>query len=77
MSATNMQVGGNHYSQMAIQPVEFIMRNKLDFLQGNVIKYVCRYRSKNGRQDLQKAIHCIELLIEMYDAELKAKEAEQ
>lgn len=75
MSAFDRQIAGSHYSMMAIQPVEFIMKNKLDFLQGNVIKYVCRYRHKNGRQDLHKAIHCIELLIEMYDAELKAKDA--
>jgi hypothetical protein len=74
MSALDHQIAGSHYQMMAIQPVDFIMKNKLDFLQGNVVKYICRYRSKNGRQDLQKAIHCIEILIEMYDTELKAKE---
>ena len=52
----NAQIGGNHYSNMAIQPIEFI--------QGNVIKYVCRYKSKGGIEDLNKAKHCIDLLIE-------------
>ena len=77
MSALNTQIGGTHYQMMPIQPVEFIARNKIPYLEGNVIKYLCRYRHKNGRQDLQKAAHYIELLIEMYDAELKEKESDQ
>ena len=71
MSALDTQVAGDHYKSMVIQPVEFITRNKLGFLEGNAIKYLSRWRHKNGRQDLQKAIHCIELLIEMYDKELQ------
>lgn len=73
MSALDRQEGGSHYKMMAIQPVEFITRNKIPYLEGNVIKYVCRYRNKNGRQDLQKAIHYLELLIESYDEEMKYK----
>jgi hypothetical protein len=58
------QVGGNHYKDMPIQPVEFIQKNRLDYCQGNVIKYVCRFRHKNGKEDLLKAKHYIDLLIE-------------
>ena len=64
MSATTKQVGGEHYKIMAIQPSEFIFRNNLNWCQGNIIKYVCRYKEKNGRQDLDKAMHYIELLKE-------------
>lgn len=58
------QIGGNHYSDMVIQPIEFIHKNGLSFIQGNIIKYVCRYKSKGGIQDLNKAKHYIDLLIE-------------
>ena len=60
------QVGGNHYSKLAIQPVEYINANKLTYLQGNVIKYVTRYKDKGSAlQDLQKARHYIDMLIEL------------
>jgi hypothetical protein len=59
------QVGGDHYSKLAIQPVEYINKNNLSYLQGNVIKYVTRYKDKNGLQDLQKAKHYIDMLIEL------------
>jgi len=62
--ASQTQVGGDHYKNMVIQPVEFINRNKIGYIEGSVIKYVCRHRSKNGRQDLEKAKHFIDLLIE-------------
>jgi hypothetical protein len=65
MSAADKQVGGNHYKELTIQPVEFIQKNGLGFCEGNAIKYLCRWKAKNGIQDLQKAIHYIELLIEM------------
>jgi hypothetical protein len=65
MSALNKQVGGTHYKDFAIQPVEFIQKNGLGFCEGNAIKYLCRWRAKNGVEDLQKAIHYIELLIQM------------
>ena len=63
--ASKIQIGGSHYSEMAIQPIEFIHKNNLSFIQGNIIKYVCRYKSKGGIQDLNKAKHCIDLLIEL------------
>ena len=62
--ASSKQVGGDHYREFAIQPSEFIHRNGIEFIPGNVIKYVCRYKRKNGAQDLRKAIHYLELLLE-------------
>jgi hypothetical protein len=62
--ASDTQVGGSHYL-MPIQPVEFIQKNGLGFCEGNVIKYVCRHKKKNGLQDLLKARHYIDLLIEL------------
>ena len=64
MKASETQEGGNHYKRYTIQPTEFIHRNGLNFIQGNVIKYLMRYKDKNGLQDLQKAKHYIDLLIE-------------
>ena len=58
------QIGGNHYKLFNIQPYEFISKNDLSFFQGNVIKYVCRYKNKNGIQDLEKIIHYCELEIQ-------------
>ena len=58
------QVGGTHYENMAIQPWEVIGRGGLDFWEGNVVKYVMRYRSKNGLEDLEKARHYLDYLIE-------------
>lgn len=61
------QVGGAHY-KLPIQPIEYIHRNGLGFCEGNVIKYVTRHRAKNGKEDLLKARHYIDLLIELeYD----------
>ena len=58
------QVGGNHYKGFVIQPVEFIYKNNIPFMEGNIIKYVCRHREKNGIQDLKKARHYLDMLIE-------------
>ena len=69
MSATEIQIGGNHYSKMEIQPIEYIMKNKIPYCEANVIKYLSRWRSKNGVEDLRKAKHYIDLLIE---AEMEA-----
>lgn len=67
-SALGKEVGGNHYKDMVIQPIEFITKNGLGFIVGNIIKYVCRYKNKNGKEDLLKARHYIDLLIELeYD----------
>ena len=63
--ALKEQVGGDHYSKLAIQPVTYINANGLSYLQGNVIKYVTRYKDKNGLQDLKKAKHYVEMLIEL------------
>jgi hypothetical protein len=59
------QVGGDWYKKMVIQPAEFCTKNNLGFLAGCVVKRVCRYRDKNGREDLEKAIHELQLLIEL------------
>ena len=61
----DVQVGGGHYKGMNIQPVEFIHANGIGYFEGNVIKYVSRWRNKNGIADLQKAKHYIDLLIEL------------
>ena len=72
MSALNTQVGGSHYKNMTIQPVEFIEKNNLGFCVGNIIKYVCRYKDKNGIEDLKKARHYIDLLIEIEESKNQA-----
>lgn len=64
-SATSKQVGGDHYKNMAIQPIEFITKNKIPFIEGCIIKYICRWRSKNGIEDLRKIKHYVDLLIEL------------
>jgi len=62
------QVGGDHYSKLAIQPVTYINANGLSYLQGNVIKYITRFKSKGTPlQDLEKAKHYIDMLIELED----------
>lgn len=62
--ATERQVGGDHYAKLAIQPMQYSMANKLDACQHTIIKYVTRFRDKGGIQDLEKAKHVIDLLIE-------------
>jgi hypothetical protein len=64
-NALDKQVAGNHYKDLPIQPVEYIYANALGYFEGNVIKYVSRWRKKNGVADLEKAKHYIELLIEL------------
>ena len=63
--ATDKQIGGEHYKQYKIQPIEFIVANKLDFIQGCVIKYICRFDKKNGVEDLEKIKHYRDLQIQM------------
>ena len=63
--ATQRQIGGKHYKDFKIQPIEFITKNKLSFIQGNIIKYVCRFNKKNVNEDIDKAIHYCELLKEI------------
>lgn len=62
-SPFNQQVGGNHYKDYQIQPIEFIIANNIGFIEGNVIKYVCRHKDKNGKEDILKAIHYLRLLL--------------
>lgn len=72
-SALDTQVGGNHYSKYAIQPLEFIVKNGLDFVTGNVIKYVVRYKDKGGLEDLKKARHYLDILIEIKEKEIESQ----
>ena len=64
-AATERQVGGDHYKSLKIQPIEYIDANNLPYLEGNVVKYVTRHASKNGVQDIDKAIHYLELIKQM------------
>ena len=69
MSALDKQVSGSHYKELVIQPIQFIHANNIPFMEANVIKYICRHKTKNVLADLQKAKHYIELLMELeYDA---------
>ena len=69
--ALGLQVGGDHYKRFKIQPVEFIHENNLGFLEGCIIKRLCRHTSKNGIEDLRKIKHELELLAEFeYDTTL-------
>ena len=63
MDSLKKQVDGDHYKDMPIQPVQYIHSNGIGYFEGNVIKYVSRWRAKNGIADLEKAKHYIELLI--------------
>lgn len=65
-SALTTQVAGNHYKDMPIQPVEFIYKNSIGYLEGNVIKYIARHKFKNGIEDLNKAEHYIQLIKELH-----------
>lgn len=65
ISALDTQEGGNHYKDLKIQPVEFIDANGLDYFQGNVVKYVTRHKLKNGAEDVKKAIHYCQLILQM------------
>ena len=58
------QVGGKHYKNMKIQPSEFINENKLLFAEGNAIKYICRHSIKGKEEDVRKAIHYLEMILE-------------
>lgn len=65
VSALNKQVSGNHYKDCGIQPIEYIHANGLNYFEGNAVKYITRHRKKNGKADIEKAIHYLELLLEM------------
>lgn len=67
LTAHDTQVGGGHYKDMKIQPYEYIMANNIPYLEANVIKYVSRHRKKGREQDIRKAIHNLELLLDKYE----------
>jgi hypothetical protein len=64
MKSYKKQVGGSHYKKYKIQPIEFIVKNNIGFVEGNILKYILRFKDKGGVQDLLKAKHYIELLID-------------
>ena len=64
MSAKDHQVGGDHYKKMKIQPIDYIMANQMPFCEASIVKYVSRWRDKNGIQDLRKAKQLIDFIIE-------------
>ena len=64
MSARESQVGGEHYSKLAIQPIDYIYANELGWCEANILKYITRWRDKGGLRDLEKARHYIDLLME-------------
>lgn len=64
-SALDKQISGNHYKDCGIQPIEYIHANGLDYFEGNAVKYITRHRKKNGKADIEKAIHYLELLLEL------------
>ena len=64
MNVYKKQIGGSHYKNMKIQPSEFINENKLLFAEGNAIKYICRHTIKGKEEDVRKAIHYLEMILE-------------
>ena len=73
MSVWKKQVGGKHYIKYKIQPSKFVVENKLLYPEGNVIKYILRHQNKGGKEDLLKAMHFIEMIIERDYEEKKEK----
>jgi hypothetical protein len=63
LACSSRQVGGDHYRKMKIQPIEFIAANNLGFFEGTILKYLCRWKAKGGKQDLEKARHYLDVLI--------------
>ncbi len=64
MKALENQIGGTHYKEMKIQPIEYILANNLDYCEGNIVKYISRWKNKNGLEDLEKVRQYIDILIE-------------
>lgn len=73
-TALSTQVGGNHYKSFTIQPIEYCQRNQLNYCESNVVKYVTRHRQKGGATDIRKAIHNLELLLELEYPSTETKE---
>ena len=74
MSVWKKQIGGNHYRKYKLQPSRFVTENKLLYPEGCVIKYVIRHQDKGGKQDLEKAKHMIDMIIERDYEEEKEKQ---
>ena len=72
--ATDEQVGGSHYKDCVIQPIDYIVKNKLDFLEGNVVKYITRHKEKDGPEDIKKVIPYAQLILELTYGIKKTKE---
>ena len=76
MSVYKKQIGGNHYIKYKIQPSQFVVENKLLYPEGTVIKYILRHQDKGGKEDLEKAKHFIDMIIERdYEEEKEKKES--
>ena len=71
MSAYKKQIGGYHYKSMVLQPSEFINKNRLQFAEGSAIKYICRHSAKGKEEDIKKAIHYLEMILERDYSEKK------
>ena len=65
LKSLETQEGGTHYQGFVIQPAEYIVKNKLTWLEGNVVKYASRHKNKNGAQDIKKAIQCLKIILEI------------
>ena len=78
MSVWKKQIGGNHYKKYKLQPSQFVTENKLLYPEGCIIKYVIRHQDKGGKQDLEKAKHMIDMIIERdYEDEKEKQETSQ
>lgn len=67
-SPEDTQPGGDHYKEQAIQPIEYILANKLGYCEGNVVKYITRHKLKNGKEDIEKCIHYLQFILDdQYD----------
>ena len=68
MKSLETQIAGQHYKNQNIQPIEYILENELPFIEGNIVKYITRWREKGGIEDLKKVKHYVEILMEHEDA---------
>ena len=75
MIASSTQIGGDHYLNKGIQPITYIYANQLGFCESNVVKYVTRHKSKAGKDDILKAIHYLQLLLELEYSQDKTSSA--
>ena len=73
MSANDSQVGGTHYKNNAVQPWDYIIANDLPYLEGNIVKYITRWRKKGGIDDLRKVLHYTQKLIEVETTKEESK----